>query len=578
MPDTSALPIAPAGVQQIPHHLIDTAPLNPRKAVDAAELAQLADSIVAHGVLQNIVLRPHPAKPGRFELVAGERRWRAACLAVRDKRLPADFALPAAIRAVDDTALLLLATAENVARADLSPLEEGRAFKALLERKVPKADIARQVGRTVRHVELRLALVDKLGAEAQAALADGRLDLAKARALTLAPVERQAAILKDALPRDGREWTPFHTADDVARAARRQQIMVGAAPFALDCYKGAIETDPDDPKRRWFADPVEFARLQKAWIAGETARLIGQGHAFVKVLHQHMHRRGGERPYDWEPAKGKAAGALIVVDSGRRYPPRIFKGVAKRAGRGQVAARPSPAEEAARKAAEEFGDWCRRFKTHALQRFVLADPSAAELLAMFKFGCFDGLGDGFIPDAAERDPSVTRALAPFGLDKPGWRHRPDGGRLVAALRALNAAKRAAAFRAILAGHLVLERENWNQPFGDAPRTIAPLRAVGFDPLKGWTMDRAFLDACPADVIERIGRDVLGDQLPTAPHRNAWSAAILAAPKAKAYRPPWLELGTAAELAARLKKPPAAAPAAKAKAPKGKTPRAKKGGR
>lgn len=593
MPDSAALPMAPSGVQAIPHHLIDTAPLNPRKAIAADELAQLADSIVAHGLLQNVVLRPHPAKPGRFELVAGERRWRAACLAVRDKRLPADFALPAAIRAVSDAELLLLATAENVARADLSPLEEARAFKALIEQhKVAKADLARRVGRTIRHVELRLALVDKLAQPAQQALAAGAISLAQARVIAQAPKDRQEAIVKAALPRkDGR--MQLETAAELRRAVNAAQVPVAAALFPLDLYKGEILTDDDDPKRLMFADVAQFERLQKDAIAALKAKLR-ETWPWVDVVEAWTDHRGElNRHVGWPygQMKHKNAGALILVPrrADEAAKPVVVDGMVKlddptkggKASRGvrgaRAASKPDKAKERERKAAEDFALWCRIFKTHQLQRWLLANPRIACGLALPRFDAGGGTLDMHGCDEA---PEVSAAMKRLGL-QVNLDDEATVGKFARDMGAKRDERDAVAAVATMfaasAGVPSGEAYGGNRTLGDSESAVIVLRAVGFDPLKGWTMTREFLDACPVGVLERIASDVLGDHLPAAPHRNAWSAAILKSPRAKTYRPPWLELGTSADLVARLKQA-TGAQAATAKAPKGKRARAKKGGR
>lgn len=158
----------PAAVQggsvaEIPLELIDTDPLlNPRTIFAEEPLQALAESIRDKGVAQPILLRPG-LEPGRFRVVAGERRTRAA-------RLAGLTAIPAIIRDLDDDQALEIATIENIQREDLSALEEARAFRKIVDAKMrlhpelsvrdAKEIIAEAVRKTVRYVEQRLDLLE----------------------------------------------------------------------------------------------------------------------------------------------------------------------------------------------------------------------------------------------------------------------------------------------------------------------------------------------------------------------------------------------------------------------------------
>ena len=120
-------------------NLIDRNPDQPRRQFDEEALAKLALSIEESGVIEPILVRP---RQGRYELVAGERRWRAAHRAGLGE-------IPAVICELDDITAFLLAVTENTAREDLNPIEEARAFLRLVDRAgMSKAEIARRVGRT----------------------------------------------------------------------------------------------------------------------------------------------------------------------------------------------------------------------------------------------------------------------------------------------------------------------------------------------------------------------------------------------------------------------------------------------
>jgi ParB family transcriptional regulator, chromosome partitioning protein len=124
----------------------------PRKRFDDEPIAGLADSIRAQGVIQPVVVRPR--LEGGYELIAGERRWRAA----REAGLPA---VPAVIRDADDRDSLLLGLVENVAREDLSPVEEARGYAVLLDEfELPLAEVAERVGRSKPAISNKLRLLE----------------------------------------------------------------------------------------------------------------------------------------------------------------------------------------------------------------------------------------------------------------------------------------------------------------------------------------------------------------------------------------------------------------------------------
>jgi ParB family transcriptional regulator, chromosome partitioning protein len=128
------------GLRDIPLDLIGPNPSQPRRHFDEPALIALADSIRARGLLQPIVVRPLAG--GRYELVAGERRFRAARIAELDQ-------IPAIVRETDDAERLELALIENMARADLNPVEEARACATLVDDLgMSKEDVARRVGRS----------------------------------------------------------------------------------------------------------------------------------------------------------------------------------------------------------------------------------------------------------------------------------------------------------------------------------------------------------------------------------------------------------------------------------------------
>ncbi|MEA2308639.1 MAG: ParB family transcriptional regulator, chromosome partitioning protein, partial [Thermoleophilaceae bacterium] len=155
------------GLRDIPLELIRPNPSQPRRHFDEPALVALADSIRARGVLQPIVVRPLPG--GRYELVAGERRFRAAGLAELDR-------VPAIVRETDDAERLELALIENMARADLNAVEEARACATLVDDLgMSKEEVARRVGRSRVAVSNLIRMLD---------LPDDALTMVERRELT----------------------------------------------------------------------------------------------------------------------------------------------------------------------------------------------------------------------------------------------------------------------------------------------------------------------------------------------------------------------------------------------------------
>jgi len=164
----------PAAVQHLGVDLIERGRYQPRRNFDPDKLQELADSIAAQGVVQPIVVRP--AGEGRYEIIAGERRWRAAQLA----GLPD---IPVVIREVDDKTAMAVALIENIQRDDLNPLEEAGALHRLLgEFGLTHMEVAQAVGKSRTTVTNLLRLLD-LNDDVKALVEPGALEMGHARAL-----------------------------------------------------------------------------------------------------------------------------------------------------------------------------------------------------------------------------------------------------------------------------------------------------------------------------------------------------------------------------------------------------------
>src|SRR3954469_5551384 len=164
-------------LRDVPVELVVPNPRQPRRRFDEATLAGLAESLRQRGVLQPVLVRP--VAGGTYELVAGERRWRAAKLADLET-------IPALVRARDDAQALEVALIENMAHEDLNPVDEARACAALVEELgLTREEVGRRVGRSRVAVSNLLRLLD-LPDEALDLLEDGSLSEGHGRALLLA--------------------------------------------------------------------------------------------------------------------------------------------------------------------------------------------------------------------------------------------------------------------------------------------------------------------------------------------------------------------------------------------------------
>jgi ParB family transcriptional regulator, chromosome partitioning protein len=198
-------------LRDVPVELIAPNPRQPRQGFDEDALAALADSLRERGVLQPVLVRP--LLGGRYELIAGERRWRAAQLAGFDT-------VPALVRPHDDAESLELALIENMAREDLNPVEEARACALLVdELALTQEDVGRRVGRSRVAVSNLLRLLD-LPDDALDLLAAGHLTEGHGRALLIAADHDARRRLGRAAAQEG--WSVRQTEARARAAVRRR--------------------------------------------------------------------------------------------------------------------------------------------------------------------------------------------------------------------------------------------------------------------------------------------------------------------------------------------------------------------
>ncbi len=538
-----------------PFDRIHPSPLNPRKRFDPEALDELAQSIAAEGVLLPLLVRRHPAEPGAFEIIAGERRWRAAGSVVAIGARAADWPLP--IRLVEpcpDRKLIELALTENVARRDMTPLEEAEAFAALVDQGATAAEIARTVGMVARTVQKRLRLVRDLAPEARQALAEGRITVEQANLLAAyCPAAQQQEFLAG-IDEDVYGTTP-HLKDAILRSVAA--VPVDRAFFKLDLYDGPFIEDEDEG-RRYFADRAQFQALQEAAIEAKHRDLEGR-FAWAKVV-------GPQESFpswQYETRKGDPnAGAVLDIG---------YDGIVKV--REHLVLRPQfvPAEPdppAAKPDPEPVtrGHYAhaRRRKTEALQAAIARDPAAAMRLA-----CLALLGETeAVRIRAEAHDAEDQVAAPLVVEQLArheslgrldvtphrvWAKTRNGPALWRALAAMPPDELEPLFAALVALRCGTFN-GYNPGPGDSPTALAVAETLGLagaEAEHGLALVPEDLDGLRKATLHSVARDakVPGDLPPKLGELKGYVAAMV-----DGYVLPTLRFATPKAVEAAIRSP------------------------
>jgi ParB family chromosome partitioning protein len=208
--------------------LIQPHPEQPRRHFDDGALAELADSIGKRGVIQPIIVRPHG---GGFQIVAGERRWRAAQRAQLHR-------IPAIVRDFDEAETLEIALVENIQREDLNPIEEAEAYRKLIaDFQHSQEALGRLVGKSRSHIANLMRLLD-LPASVQQQVVEQKLSMGHARALIGAPDCEALARTVEA------KGLSVRDTEDLVRRTKRGDSAT-ARPRTGTGGAGSINKDPD---------------------------------------------------------------------------------------------------------------------------------------------------------------------------------------------------------------------------------------------------------------------------------------------------------------------------------------------
>lgn len=271
-PEAKTSPGAEGTPSEIPVGALEPNPFQPRTILDPAKLSELAASIRESGIVQPILVRRHGE---RYQIVAGERRWRAAQAAGL-------ATVPVVIREIPDARLLEVALVENIQRQELSPLEEAAAFQRLQEDlRLTQEEVAQKVGRERSTVANTLRLL-RLPTVVKGLLAEGRLDAGHARAiLALDRSDDQEALAREAA-RKGLSVREVERRVALLRTPRK-----GAEPKRADANTRAAE----EQLKAALGAKAEIKRQGK----GGQIRVLFQSEAELQRLYELLVRAGRGR-------------------------------------------------------------------------------------------------------------------------------------------------------------------------------------------------------------------------------------------------------------------------------------------
>jgi ParB family chromosome partitioning protein len=253
---------AQSELAHLPVEAVHASPRQPRRRFDHEATRSLAESVRVQGIVQPVVVRPRVE--GGYELIAGERRWRAA----KEAGLPT---LPAVVRDADDRDSLLLALVENVAREDLSPVEEARAYAALEDEfGLTLGELAERVGLSRQAVSNRIRLLD-LSDDLLAMVERGELSEGHARAVLAVPDQEgrrrlaQQIVAKGLTVREAERAARWRGARQKPRKAPKvDPVLADRACAAAQLVTGARARLGPGRIELLFDDETELAELAEA--------------------------------------------------------------------------------------------------------------------------------------------------------------------------------------------------------------------------------------------------------------------------------------------------------------------------
>ncbi|MGY2892509.1 ParB/RepB/Spo0J family partition protein [Deinococcus sp. UYEF24] len=313
-------------------------PLNPRKHFDQAKIEGLAGNILQQGLMQNLVVRLGD-QLNTYEVIAGGRRLRALQHLATTGQIPPLYDVPVRLAALTDLEALQLATAENVERASMTPMEEADAFLGMVDLGADAEDIAVKFARPLAYVKQRLTLARALGDDARTLLDAHEITLGQAQviAMTTGPMR------KHVMTAASRGATPA----GMRILVKDGSFLVANAKFDVAASGLEVVQDlfGDTPER--FADPQAALALQIEWIEARAEKLRTKGkHHFVDVRTTVSYLNLSHSEYDTYTTHKELVG-IVLQYSTVTGELKEHSGIARQA---DVASK-QKAESAARKAA-----------------------------------------------------------------------------------------------------------------------------------------------------------------------------------------------------------------------------------
>lgn len=575
-----------AGLQMVDHALIDFWPGNPRKHFDEGKLAELAERMLAYsdnpakcGMLQNLTVRPHPEKDGRYQLAAGERRLRAVRINVEGGSIDANVLVPASVQDVTDATMLQMALTENVDRQDMTPIEEARGYAHLQKLRSTEAGeeisagkLAEEIGVNKRTLQKRLKLLSDLDPAVQDALDSGAIGVEFANVLTTTTMDVQ----REALPQlTGTDRIPrqIGTTDGLKNYLFGDKPHIDRAIFPLDLYTDAGGIRVGDSKQYFDNYPL-FLRLQREAVTEKAAEL-GKVWPTVKIYDA----TEGQRFNSWDFTKSKnKKKAWAVIEIGYRGQVLITEGTVPRPetreGKKQVVADAGPVEKTAIESLTNGHlEHASRRRTETIQRAMMHDPISATRCVVMAL--LNGASDHTIAISCDQIATNDKVIADPVADKiDAWLKRLkldnvncfDSNRSAAAWQILCEADESDVMGlfAALVARQTGTRSGYSPTPGDDPLPLAIATTLG---VTGNEAQYGLSDGQAGDMdgLRRPALSAVATSLGatiTDKHKNKGIVAVIEARTGRAdqtdtdaiegYVLPTLRFGSAADIAAAFK--------------------------
>ena len=341
---------------------------NPRKTFNDESIAGLAQSIKTDGLLQNLVVFKPKGKAKKFQIISGERRFRALQMLQKTGDLGDDYQIPVEIREdITEEEILRIATVENVQRENLPPLEEAVALAALVQNGEKIDDIVAQTGLAISTIRRRLVLIG-LCQSVKDALSEGKITLSQAEALSLGSHDEQTDLVEDVISGH------YTTAEDIKDRLIGELPTLAQAIFVQDLYTGSFTKDLlAEEDATYFNDVEQFYELQKQAAIALVER--------YKTSHEWAEFDEGYSFQSWEygkAAEGEKGGVVVFFKNAGSV--EIHEGLTKtRADRATT-------QSLKTKPRDTYPAPLRRYmgmhKSLAVQAALLANPRKAKELAV----------------------------------------------------------------------------------------------------------------------------------------------------------------------------------------------------